>query len=111
MQSQSEAQTWPETAGARRSSFRERDINRYREKIARLNAAISEIEPQLQMLEQDVQLELSRSPVQDPGHVAFSFAARQALVRRDNLLGTLDFLNRNLRQARQVLSLLREELV
>ena len=77
---------------------------RYEEKrrqVAEIEAMIADFQRKQDELEQQVQLEESRSGVTDPNHFSYSLSAKAIRKRRDNLVKSIADLREQLVDARR----------
>jgi hypothetical protein len=65
---------------------------------------IAETERLIENLDQDVLAEEKRTGVSDPGHFTYSTVAKAAMLRRDNLLRSMDTLKLQLQQVERALA-------
>ena len=65
---------------------------------------IGETKPLVDSLDQEIRNEQERTGVSDPAHFRYSTVAKAAVLRRDNLLGSMDTLKLQLEQVEHALA-------
>lgn len=81
-----------------------------RRQVAEIESMISEFQRKQEELDQQVQLEESRTGISDPNHFSYSLTAKALRRRRDNLVKSIADLREQLIEARNTLKVVEGEL-